>query len=66
MGVPPYLVLTDATLRSIAEARPKNRADLARVPGIGPRTLAKFGDDLLGLISAARSELIPTATGSLD
>jgi RecQ family ATP-dependent DNA helicase len=49
MGVPPYLVLTNATMHNIAKARPRNRLDLARVPGIGPRALAKFGDELVGL-----------------
>lgn len=47
MGVPSYLVLTDATLERIAAAGPKNRQELARTQGIGPRALAKFGDDIL-------------------
>lgn len=51
MGVPPYLVLTDAAVRSIAEARPKSHGDLARLRGVGPRTLAKFGNHLLSLVS---------------
>jgi RecQ family ATP-dependent DNA helicase len=49
MGVAPYLVLTDATMHAIVKLRPTNRQELARLPGIGPRTLAKFGDDLLRL-----------------
>jgi ATP-dependent DNA helicase RecQ len=49
MGVPPYAVLTDATLRAIAEERPQSRHELARIRGVGPRTLAKFGEDLLQL-----------------
>jgi ATP-dependent DNA helicase RecQ len=52
MGVPPYLVLTNATVRAIAEARPQNRQELTRIRGVGPRTLAKFGDALLGLSNA--------------
>jgi ATP-dependent DNA helicase RecQ len=51
MGVPGYAVLTDATLRAIASARPQNRGELARIVGVGPRTLAKFGDGLLRHIS---------------
>jgi ATP-dependent DNA helicase RecQ len=51
MGVPSYLVLTDASLRSIAEARPLTREELTRIRGIGPRTLAKFGSDLLSLLN---------------
>jgi ATP-dependent DNA helicase RecQ len=49
MGVPPYVVLTNAALHSIAEIRPRNREELGRARGVGPRTLAKFGDDLLAL-----------------
>jgi ATP-dependent DNA helicase RecQ len=47
MGVPVYLVLTDAALREIAERRPLTHDDLSRIHGVGPRTLAKFGPTLL-------------------
>nr|MBA3445028.1 ATP-dependent DNA helicase RecQ [Gemmatimonadales bacterium] len=47
MGVPAYTVLPDGVLHAVALARPQTRLDLARVRGIGPRTLAKFGDPLL-------------------
>jgi superfamily II DNA helicase RecQ len=50
MGVPTYVVLPDATLHTIAEQRPRSRNELAAVHGVGPRTLAKFGNDLLGLV----------------
>jgi ATP-dependent DNA helicase RecQ len=49
MGVPVYVVLPDSTLQAIAQERPQSRLDLARIRGIGPRALAKFGDDLLHL-----------------
>jgi ATP-dependent DNA helicase RecQ len=49
MGVPPYLVLSDSTLQAIAEQRPQHRYELARIRGVGPRTLAKFGSELLQL-----------------
>ena len=47
LGVPKYTVLTDAVLRAIAIERPQTREELARIPGVGPRLLAKFGDDVL-------------------
>ena len=47
MGVPAYAIVSDAVLRAISEARPKSRSELARIRGLGPRALAKFGDDLL-------------------
>jgi hypothetical protein len=49
MGVPSYVVLPDSALRAICETRPQSRIDLAWVRGIGPRTLAKFGEELLRL-----------------
>jgi ATP-dependent DNA helicase RecQ len=54
MGIPAYLVLTDAIVRAIAEAPPRTRDDLARVRGIGPRLLSKFGDDLLTLVNGSQ------------
>jgi len=50
MGVPAYTVIPDGVLRSIAGAQPRSRLDLARIRGVGPRTLAKFGDDLLDIV----------------
>jgi ATP-dependent DNA helicase RecQ len=47
MGVPAYAVIPDAVLRAISVARPQSRLDLARIRGVGPRTLAKFADQLL-------------------
>jgi ATP-dependent DNA helicase RecQ len=49
MGVPPYLVIPDRVLQAISEARPRTRLDLAHIRGVGPRTLAKFADELLSL-----------------
>jgi ATP-dependent DNA helicase RecQ len=53
MGVPPYTVLLDSTLRRIAETKPQTRDELARIKGIGPRALARFGDLLLELLAEA-------------
>jgi superfamily II DNA helicase RecQ len=66
MGVPAYAVIPDAVLRAIAEERPRTRIDLARVRGVGPCTLAKFGDDLLSLsISHASSGAHTSSTAGL-
>jgi RecQ family ATP-dependent DNA helicase len=49
MGIPPYALLSDDVLRAIAAARLRDRAALARVPGVGPRILAKFAEHLVAL-----------------
>jgi RecQ family ATP-dependent DNA helicase len=53
MGVPAYTVLPDAALSGIATERPSSRPELARIQGIGPRALAKFGDTLLEITGLA-------------
>jgi superfamily II DNA helicase RecQ len=66
MGVPPYLVLPNSALRAVAEAQPRSRDELARIRGVGPRTLAKFGDDLLRLADSVRPEpLTDHLTGTI-
>jgi DNA helicase-2/ATP-dependent DNA helicase PcrA len=51
LSQPAYCVFTDLTLERIAEARPINRAELAKVPGVGATKLDKFGPEVLGLIA---------------
>jgi len=46
-----YMVFDNATLRALAAARPRTLDDLARVPGIGPKRLATFGEALLDLMA---------------
>jgi ATP-dependent DNA helicase RecQ len=51
MGVPAYAVVPDAVLRDISQALPRTRIDLARIRGVGPRLLAKFGNEVLRVCS---------------
>lgn len=53
-GKPAYVIFTDATLQSIAEAKPTNEHDLAAVPGIGPAKLEKYAEPVLALVSESR------------
>ena len=48
---PAYTVLVDSVLAAIAETRPASMADLARVKGIGPAKLDRFGPSLLAVVS---------------
>ncbi len=50
MGVAPFVLLGDSALQVLARARPADRTALARVPGVGPRALVKFGEELVRLI----------------
>ena len=48
--VPAYVVFNDRTLAALAERRPRNRAELLTIEGIGPAKLDRYGEDLLGLL----------------
>lgn len=48
--VPPYVIAHDATLAAIAEAGPRSRAALRRVPGMGPARLERYGEEILVLV----------------
>ncbi|WCO66422.1 ATP-dependent DNA helicase UvrD2 [Iamia majanohamensis] len=50
-GVPAYVVFSDATLDALARRAPASTADLARVPGIGPAKLERYGADILALVA---------------
>jgi len=49
--VPAYVVFTDATLVAIAETLPTDTAALARVPGVGPTKLERYGEAVLGMLA---------------
>lgn len=51
-GVPAYLVFHDRALAALAARRPADMGQLAAIPGVGPRKLALYGDELLGILGA--------------
>ncbi|TNM68538.1 ATP-dependent DNA helicase UvrD2 [Streptomyces sp. NP160] len=53
--VPAYVVFTDATLVAIAETTPSDTAGLARIPGVGPAKLERYGEAVLGVLGDAVS-----------
>ncbi|WP_344059013.1 DNA helicase RecQ [Microbacterium pumilum] len=53
LGVPAYIVFGDATLRALAEHRPKSLADLDGVSGIGAKKREAYGDAVLEVVAAA-------------
>jgi DNA helicase-2/ATP-dependent DNA helicase PcrA len=49
--LPAYCVFTDATLEAIAEGRPSDVTALAKISGVGPAKLDKYGRDVLELVA---------------
>jgi DNA helicase-2/ATP-dependent DNA helicase PcrA len=49
-GVPAYVIFNNTTLEAVAAHRPRSRADLLEIPGIGPVKLARHGQALLDLV----------------
>ena len=56
-NVPAFVILHDSVLREIAAARPKNKAALAAISGIGESKLARFGEGILGQITAHKADV---------
>jgi len=50
LGVPAYVICTDATVLAIAEMLPATPEELLEIPGIGPAKLEQHGADLLALV----------------
>jgi len=53
--VPAYVIFQDAVLMEMVQSRPKSRAELGRLAGIGERKLELYGDDFLSVILEHRS-----------
>ena len=50
--VPAYVVFHNSTLAEIADRQPRTLAELARVPGVGPTKLERYGDDVLASLAS--------------
>jgi ATP-dependent DNA helicase RecQ len=50
-GVPPYVIFHDSTLREIAERKPRDLNELARVQGVGSAKLERYGEPMLAALS---------------
>jgi ATP-dependent DNA helicase RecQ len=54
--VPAYVIFPDRTLREIARERPRDLAALAKVSGVGPTRLERFGKQVLAALSSPVSD----------
>lgn len=50
-GVAAFQIMWQSVLIGIVQARPKTREELLAVKGVGPKTIEKYGEELLSLIS---------------
>jgi len=52
LDLPPYVIFHDATLRQMAEVRPKTEVDLLSINGVGEAKLERYGQEFLEVIAA--------------
>jgi ATP-dependent DNA helicase RecQ len=45
-----YMIFQRATIAAIDARRPRTVEELARIPGLGPAKIARFGDDILAIV----------------
>jgi ATP-dependent DNA helicase RecQ len=50
LGLPPYVVFHDKTLKELTILKPQSRAEMLQVTGIGEKKLERFGDGFLEII----------------
>ncbi len=55
LGVPPYVVASDRTLRDLSRLQPSTLDDLLLAHGVGPTKAKRFGESWLRTIEAARA-----------
>ncbi len=67
LGVPPYVVFSDAPLEEMARVRPGSLATFASIRGVGRSKLEQFGEQFIGAIAkhcAAAGIPLDVGTGS--
>jgi superfamily II DNA helicase RecQ len=56
MVVPAYVVASDRLLETLATAKPRNRAALRQLQGIGLKKDEQFGEAIVGIIQRVTAE----------
>ena len=51
-GKPAYVVFDNRTLETIARVAPTSRSELARISGVGPAKLERYGDAVIALLQS--------------
>jgi ATP-dependent DNA helicase RecQ len=55
-AVPPYVIFHDATLLDMVRRRPRDLAEMSRIPGVGHSKLERYGERFLAVVQGARRE----------
>lgn len=50
-GLPRYMVLTEESIQELIQLKPKTKAELANIKGIGEKKLNKYGTELLDILN---------------
>jgi ATP-dependent DNA helicase RecQ len=51
LGVPPYVIFSDVTLRHLARLYPERETEFLKVPGVGEKKLKDFGSQFMAAVS---------------
>jgi ATP-dependent DNA helicase RecQ len=58
-SLPAYIIFTDRTLIEMAERKPANLDEMARIGGVGAKKLESYGREFLAVITGAVEEIHP-------
>ena len=50
-GIPPYMIANNSQIARMVKLRAKSKADFSKVKGIGEAKIARYGEDILRIIS---------------
>ncbi len=54
VGVPPYVVFSDSTLKEMSQIKPKNRLEFLQIKGVGQNKLDKYGEAFMALLNVEK------------
>jgi superfamily II DNA helicase RecQ len=60
-----YMVFQQRVIAAIETQRPRTRDALARIPGLGPAKISRFGDELLAIVQRHSASASSSAQPSL-
>jgi ATP-dependent DNA helicase RecQ len=52
LGVPPYIIFTDRTLKHLAEEKPADKRGMLAINGIGEKKFEQYGEEFLEVLHA--------------